>query len=67
MGGDTIEEPADLPTDLESLVDSADDGEETSNATEPGNLAMALRVKTPLICTLTDCYAAETHFKTFQI
>jgi hypothetical protein len=66
LGEDNVEE------DLSLSVDGANDEEEPSDATETGTVAMVLRVKTPLTLiaapsTLINCYAAKTHFKTFQI
>jgi hypothetical protein len=64
LGEDNVEE------DFSLSVDGANDEEEPSDATETGTVAMVLPVKTPLIAapsTLTNCYAAKTHFKTFQI
>jgi hypothetical protein len=66
LGEDDIEE------DFSLSVDGANDEEEPSDATETGTVAMVLRVKTPLTLIaapsiLTNCYAAKTHFKTFQI
>jgi hypothetical protein len=72
IGEDTIEEPAHHPTDFKSSVDGADDREGTSNATEIGTVAMALRVRilltsVPASITLTDCHAAKSHSRPFQI
>jgi hypothetical protein len=72
IGEDTVEESAHGPTPFQLLVDGADNREDTSNATETGTVAMALRVRTPLTSvpasnTVTDCHAVDGHSKTFRI
>ena len=73
-GEDIADESAYSPADSETSVDGADDGEELSDATGPktGKVAMALRVRMPSTwvtasITLTNCHAAKTHSKPFQI
>jgi hypothetical protein len=66
LGEDNVKE------DFSLSVDGADDREDTSNATETGPVAMALRGRTPLTSVsasniITDCHAAEGHSKTFRI